>query len=163
MDMDRRRDLHRASAPGKRPGFVRARGESGAAAVEFALIFPILLILVLGIIEFGVGYHAWDTTQNGAREAARLAAVNPIVGEIDARARAASSFIDPADLVVSIDCRGPAEAFAPCPGSGSWEEGDIVRVTVSYAYPWITPLPGFVGLGAQMDMTSVAEARFEGL
>jgi len=40
----------------------------GAIAVEFAIIVPVLILLVLGIIEFGFGYHAWDATQNAARE-----------------------------------------------------------------------------------------------
>jgi len=54
--------LHR-----KRCSRAGARDQRGAVAVEFALIFPILVLLVLGIIEFGAGFHAWDATQNAAR------------------------------------------------------------------------------------------------
>jgi Flp pilus assembly protein TadG len=49
------------------------RGERGAIAVEFAIILPVLLLLVFGIVDFG---HAWfmkQTLQNACREGARYA------------------------------------------------------------------------------------------
>lgn len=57
-------------------GVRRGRRERGAALIEFALIMPLLLMLLIGIIEF-----AWLFSQNlnvrhGAREGARLIAVN---------------------------------------------------------------------------------------
>ena len=140
----------------------RARDERGAVAVEFALIFPLLILLVLGIVEFGFGYHAWDATQNAAREGARLGAVSPDVGEIEARVRGATDFLNQANLTVTIQCGLTGGTFGACPAASAWDEGDIVRVTVQYHYDYITPLPRFVALGSQMDMTSVAEARFEG-
>lgn len=51
------------------------RGEDGAVAVEFALILPMLLLLVVGLIEFGRVYSELQVYQGGAREAARCAAV----------------------------------------------------------------------------------------
>ena len=141
----------------------RARDQRGAIAVEFALIVPILLLLVLGILEFGLAYHSWDGTQNAAREGARLGAVSPNEAEIEARVRGTTSFLDQAQLDVTIECGTTGGVFAACPASADWEAGDIVRVTVDYGYDFITPLPNFVGLGAQMEMQSVAEARFEGV
>jgi Flp pilus assembly protein TadG len=141
---------------------LRGRGERGAIVVEFAIIVPILLLLVLGIIEFGFGYHAWDATQNAAREGARLGAVSPDVAEIEARVRGTTSFLDQANLQVTIQCGVTGGTFGTCPAPSAWQEGDIVRVTVRYAYNYLTPLPNFVGLGGQMDMRSISEARFEG-
>jgi Flp pilus assembly protein TadG len=140
------------------------REQRGAVAVEFALILPLMLMLILGIIEFGIGYHSWDTTQNAVREGARLAAVDPSETNIEQRVRGTSSFLNQSQLVVDIECSPPGGgAFAACPAAVDWDEGDIVRIKATYAYDWITPLPGFVGLGANMTMTSQAEARFEGL
>ncbi|BCT77114.1 hypothetical protein SCMU_29560 [Sinomonas cyclohexanicum] len=51
------------------------RRERGAAAVEFALVVPLLLALVLGIVEFGHIYNAQIMISNAAREAARTMAV----------------------------------------------------------------------------------------
>ena len=50
---------------------MRLRDDRGAAAVEFAIVAPLLFLLVFAIIDFGFGFHAWDATQNAAREGAR--------------------------------------------------------------------------------------------
>jgi hypothetical protein len=139
------------------------RGERGAVAVEFALIFPLLMLLVLGIIEFGFGYHAWDSSQNASREGARLGAVDANVQEIQDRVRATASLLDQSQLTVTVTCSRNGGAFVACPPSPSWLEGDIVRVRVDYVYDYLTPLPAFAGLGPNMSMSSVSEARFEGL
>jgi Flp pilus assembly protein TadG len=131
-------------------------------AVEFAIIAPILILLVLGILEFGFGYHAWDATQNAAREGARLGAVSPDVGEIEARVRGTTDFLDQTKLGVTIECRDVSGGSFSTLGC-DWDEGDIVRVTVDYSYDFITPLPNLVALGSQMEMRSIAEARFEGV
>ena len=57
-------------------GRPRRRSESGAVAVEFALILPVLLILVLGIIQYGMYFHARQGGSDIARDAARRAAVS---------------------------------------------------------------------------------------
>jgi len=57
----------------KRPGIIK--NERGASAVEFALILPILVILIFGIFEFGIAYNNYIAITHAAREGARLAAV----------------------------------------------------------------------------------------
>ena len=52
------------------------KSEKGASAVEFALILPILIILVFGIVQFGIAYNNYIAITHAAREGARLAAVN---------------------------------------------------------------------------------------
>lgn len=59
---------------GKDP-YSSQESESGAAAVEFALILPVLLLLVFGIIYFSLYYNALQGTQAAAREGARLASL----------------------------------------------------------------------------------------
>jgi Flp pilus assembly protein TadG len=54
-----------------RPG----RGEEGAAAVEFALLLPLLVLLVFGIIHFGLAFNSRIQATNAAREGARLAVI----------------------------------------------------------------------------------------
>ena len=55
---------------------VRRNKERGANLVEFALIAPLLIMLVMGIIDFGWILSTQQDVRHGAREAARLAAVN---------------------------------------------------------------------------------------
>lgn len=54
----------------------RGNGDDGASLVEFALLMPFLIILLLGIIEFGWLMAQNNDVRHGAREGARLAAVN---------------------------------------------------------------------------------------
>ena len=66
--------------PRARAGSPPARGsrrEAGQELVEFALILPLLLLLFLGIIEFGRAILAYNTIANAAREGARYGIVDP--------------------------------------------------------------------------------------
>lgn len=55
---------------------VRNRNESGAALIEFALIAPLLILLVLGIVEFGWKFGQFNDVRHAVREGARFAAVD---------------------------------------------------------------------------------------
>ena len=61
---------------GRRAGTQAPDRTRGAAAIEFALILPILVMLVFGIFEFGRVYNAKLTLSNAAREAARSYVIN---------------------------------------------------------------------------------------
>jgi Flp pilus assembly protein TadG len=59
--------------------------DSGAILVEFALVVPLLLVLLIGIINFGAAYNTQITLQGAAREGARaLALGNSAVDAVDA-------------------------------------------------------------------------------
>jgi len=60
----------------------RAHGLSdgrGAAAIEFALVFPLFILLVMGIMETGRLYRVWDTVHFAVVEGARCASINATV------------------------------------------------------------------------------------
>lgn len=52
------------------------RCDEGASALEFAIILPVLLLILLGIIEFGLMYQAQLAVTHAAREGARFASVH---------------------------------------------------------------------------------------
>jgi Flp pilus assembly protein TadG len=54
---------------------IKTKNEKGAAAVEFALILPILVIIVFGIFQFGIAFNNWISLTHAAREGVRLASV----------------------------------------------------------------------------------------
>ncbi len=58
------------------------RGESGASTVEFALIVPLLIMLIFGVVEFAVAFGDYLAVTHAAREGARLAAVGKFSEEI---------------------------------------------------------------------------------
>lgn len=53
----------------------RLRGDQGATIVEFALVLPLLALLIFGIIDFGITYNDYQALRSGVRDAARQAAV----------------------------------------------------------------------------------------
>lgn len=72
------------------------QGERGAAAVEFALVLPILLVLLLGIVEFGRVFNVQVSVTNAAREGARVMAIENDPGLAAAAAAAAAPSVNPA-------------------------------------------------------------------
>lgn len=81
-----RRTLLRWGARGRQAG---RRPETGAAAVEFALVVPVLLMLVFGIVNFGQFLSVRQAATQAAAEGARAAAVTPVGGDPAARGVAA--------------------------------------------------------------------------
>lgn len=84
-------------------GALRRDRERGAAAVEFALVLPMLVVLVFGIISFGFMYTNWTALESGAREGARYMAIH---------SRTDSSAADVAEQ------RAKAAAVLPCGADG---------------------------------------------
>jgi Flp pilus assembly protein TadG len=104
------------------------REERGAAAVEFALILPILVLLVFGIVEFSLAFNRQQGLHAAAREGARIASLpSTPTGEIEDRVKTAlNGVIDPSDASITITSDGPSTT-QPCdqnPGGTV-----IVRVT----------------------------------
>ena len=83
----------------------RLRNEQGAAAVEFALILPILLVLVFGIVELARAYNAQVSLTGAAREGARTMAVEDDYAAAEAKVIAASALNSaPTVSIVPADC-----------------------------------------------------------
>lgn len=63
----------------------RLQGQEGVQAVEFALVLPIMLVLVFGIIDFGVVLYAKEVMANASREGARqgIRFVTPVLTDTD--------------------------------------------------------------------------------
>ncbi len=81
-------------------------GDEGAAAVELAIILPIFIILIFGIIEFGLAFNRMQGVHAAAREAARFGAVTPGT-ECDRAAEAIDGLgVTGFTCVVSESCPG---------------------------------------------------------
>lgn len=80
---------------------MRSRGarEAGAVAIEMALVLPILLVLVFGIIEFGILFNRYNAVAHAAREGVRRLSVG--VDAVTAESAAEGSA---PELVSEIDC-----------------------------------------------------------
>lgn len=89
------------------------RSERGAAAVEFALVLPLLVLLAFGIIEFGRLYYVQTTLSGAAREGARVMAItnDPIAARTAAKTAAGTLALT--DSEVSFAFTSPATSCAP--------------------------------------------------
>jgi|GEM_PF-2914058 len=90
----------------------KRQGERGAAAVEFALVFPLVIMLLITVLEFSRLWNIQATIADGARISARYAAIHPedadVVQEATDRATAIPGFVDwsSATIDIDIDCEG---------------------------------------------------------
>lgn len=127
----------------------------GQAMVEFALIVPIFVLLLVGLFDVGRAVHAYNTVNNAAREAARIAIVDQYEDHITAEAVGAASGVgvDPDDVTVTY--REPDGSA--CAGVGTDAvAGCVAIVTVTHRYGAATSVIGHI-LGT-MDITG--ESRF---
>lgn len=65
---------------------IASKRDLGAAAVEFAIVLPVLLLIVLGIMEFGRAFYLQATMSGAAREGVREFAIHSIAGDATTRA-----------------------------------------------------------------------------
>lgn len=85
----------------------RIRREKGASAVEFALVLPLLLLVILLIIEFGTLFNFYLRITHAAREAVRWAVLdNTSEQEVKDKAKLAAPFLQYSDIVVDPPERG---------------------------------------------------------
>lgn len=115
-----------------------AKSDRGAAALEFGVVVPLLLVLMLGMFEFGFIFQGQLAVTHAAREGARLAAVQDGALFTAAAVEERAYPLRVADGL-SVSLTEPDE--------------DSVRVTVSYPWEWrIFPLTNAITLTGSATM-----------
>lgn len=126
----------------------RRRDDSGAAAVEFALILPILLLLVFGIIQYGYYFYAMQAGSSAIGDAARRVAVGnctttaQVQTMLKNKLGPATTASSASNITVSVDYTNPDGSVGSSPG----QIGGSVLVTATFPtlninFPLI-PVPG---------------------
>lgn len=100
--------------------------ERGAAAIELALVLPLLIMLVFGIVEFGRGYNAKVTLTHAAREAVREYTINEDVAGAVTVGENAAPQLSGVTISVVDDCDST--------------EGDTAEVKASWDFDFTIPL-----------------------
>ncbi|HAA38201.1 MAG TPA: pilus assembly protein TadG [Firmicutes bacterium] len=108
------------------------KNHRGQAVVEAAVVLPIILLLLLGMVEVGRICNAYLLVTQAARQGARYGAVGASDAEITDRIASAVNPLNPAELTVTIT---PA---------GERQSGEDLHLRVSYPLQLITPLAGKV-------------------
>jgi Flp pilus assembly protein TadG len=113
--------------------------------VEFALVIPIFLLLLVAIFDLGRAVFAYNTLTNAAREGARLAAVNQYQPSIVQRAKNSTSIVELNDPSVSVgyfqeNADGTLGVACPLPSTTSIAVGCVAVVSFEATYQPITPI-----------------------
>ncbi len=116
------------------------RSDSGQTMVEFALVLPLLCLILFGVLQFGALYNDYITLTDASRVGARKAAVsrheaNP-AGAAETAARNSAAGMDQGQLEIDVSATG-------------WEHGD--SVTVEARYPYEIDLLGLVVASGELS------------
>jgi Flp pilus assembly protein TadG len=102
----------------------KMKNERGHTMTEFALVLPLLIVLMLGIIQFGIAFNHYVTLTDAVRAGARKAAVSrnssDPAGECRAQVLASAGSLDTTELASNLSC------------TSSWAPGAEVTVYADY-------------------------------
>ncbi|HEY0721816.1 MAG TPA: TadE family protein [Gammaproteobacteria bacterium] len=141
--------------------------QRGIAALEFLLVAPLLIMVVLAVSEMGWAFHQYQAMTRATRDGARYAASNALLGSIGIIYLRASVIQQTSNLVVYGNVNGGGEPLLP-----GWSIGDItvtspdsehVTVSARYGYiPLVGTIPAFYGgqpLNLTFEMHSTVQMR----
>lgn len=119
------------------------RGEEGQTLVEFVLVAPVLLLILFGIVQFGIAFKnsmvVTDSVRAGARKAAVSRAASDPAGAAKQAVVSAAGDLNPANLNVVV--------------TSTWRAGDSVTVTATY--PYTINILGIVVASGDLHSTTV--------
>jgi Flp pilus assembly protein TadG len=134
--------------------------QKGTSLVEFALILPVLALILFGLLDFAKAFNYWNDQTHLAAEGARWAVVNSNPGSGTLQ-QYLQQQADTSEL------RGLATvcvSFPNNPDTGtSGQVGDPVMVTVRSRYTWIPFVASKASLSPSTTITGTATMRLEAL
>lgn len=146
-------------------------GERGVALIEFALVLPMILLLLLGMIDVGKAVNYWNDETHLANEAARSAAVNKRIVPTELINQTVKNEADSAELrnggTGSVSSPG-VQICIWFPNNTNFADdpardhaiGDPVQVIVHAQYNWLAYLVG-KGLPVHSDLSASSTMRLE--
>ena len=117
-----------------------SRGQRGVAAVEAALVLPVLLLLIMGIVDLGRALATKQEVTHATREAVRVYAVTHDHDQAVAAFTAGTA---------GLTCSAPSISPEPC------TEGEQVAVSAACQFDFVTPLGDRLPMASQIGSTAV--------
>lgn len=143
----------------------RARSGSGQALVEFAIVIPIFLLVLVALFDLGRAVFAWNTLTNAAREGARIAIVNQDVASIRQHAKNETAIVELNDPSVSVQFRQANSDGTPDMSAGGAcspvAVGCLAIVTFEATYQPITPIISNLLFSSGVTFTAKSELTVE--
>jgi len=146
----------------------RRRTDGGQSIVEFALMFPFIMVMIFFFIEFGFAFNNYLTVTNAAAEAARYASVahlpgtcntDPLAPSVEGRAVNTSSNL--------VTCGEVSVRYTKVTVDPGYGRGDEVTVRIAHVYNMISPLGpmmsafSFGTIPTTLTIKACSEARLE--
>jgi Flp pilus assembly protein TadG len=136
--------------------------EKGQALPEFALVLPVLILVLFGIVDFGRGFNYWNDATHISAEGARFAVVNRRPDPNSA----ASLQVQLRDQADTADLRTGGSSTLPTPAqvcitfpNGTSNIGDPVQVAMTFTYHWL-PIMDTVSTLIDKNKSFVATTTF---
>ena len=160
--------LHRGDRDGRQTDFEtisrhRLAERKGQSLVEFALVLPILLLVVVGILEFGIAFRTFQVVTNAAREGARTAVVGAEPAQVRGRVE---QYLNSGGLDLGADgadfvfrCEPPSNG--PAATGRSCRTGEIARVEIVYPISFVILRALIEPTFGPPAVTSVSQMRTE--
>ena len=141
------------------------KNQDGASAVEFAIVLPLFVVLIFGIIEFGVIMYNKAIITNASREGARFAILFDSVVhtdlDIENKVKEHLKFdpIDNSSILINLGGASAPPTISVLPPDR--KTGDSISVTVTYPYDFML-LPDFLpGLPQTLTLNGITTMRME--
>jgi Flp pilus assembly protein TadG len=138
------------------------RSERGAELIEFALVLPLLLFVILGLVDFGFMFQRFEVVTNAAREGARMAVLSGYT-DADVETRVRNYLTTGGVAATTSNCSVATTDYTiPTSGGGPVMPGKRVQVTYASPYLFLGPVAGwFGGSFTTANLTGVAIMRKE--
>ena len=123
------------------------RAERGQSLAELALILPVLLILLFGVVEFGMVLKSYIQVTNATREGARYAALGATAGSYPTNCQASGDTTAvgrTCSSLAGLKLANVSSVTVTYPNGKV--SGNKVVVTVNYVYKFFTPVGGLISL-----------------
>ena len=131
--------------------------------VEFALVIPVFLLIVIAILDVGRGVFAYNSITNGAREGARLAIVNQTSTSIISRAvnQVAVAETDVPNVTVAFKESAPNANYANNPTCAPLKIGCVAIVTFQTTFKPLTPVVAQILFSNGVTLTATSVEAIE--
>lgn len=128
---------------------LRLKRQRGQSVVELALVVPVFILLVMGMVDFGLAFNQYLTLQHAVREGARLAITGATDSAIIQRVIDRSQGLDRTKLTLTVS-----------PGQSSRLSGTNVKVEATYNFTLLTPVVSQV-VGSNLRLKTGFTTRVE--
>jgi Flp pilus assembly protein TadG len=148
------------------------RSERAQSLVEISIVIPMFLILVFGVIDFGMGLRSYISVAQATREGARFGVVGNAAGTFttggsgDCNGSTTTTVVGKVCATLNgLKLANVTSVSVSYPNGNT--SGNSVRVTATYDYKYITPIQRLVkffsggNIGSSIPITSTTDMRIE--